>query len=193
MDAMRLLKHFLALSLISTASAFAAGAVADIFDAQGKAVENDVVRLATKMPADKFNFAPTSPGEFKGVRTFAQQVRHLSTVIYMLSSAALGEKPPVDIGKDDSGPESVKTKEQLVAYLKGAVALAHKAAQNLSEKNMLDDVKHPFNPTGTMKRSAAVGMIGWHTFDHYGQMVVYARMNGVIPGDAPAPAPAKKQ
>ncbi|MEQ1883996.1 MAG: DinB family protein [Bryobacteraceae bacterium] len=189
------MKHFLTLFAFSAFSsmAFAAGPIADIYDGQVKSVENDVVRLATKMPADKYNFAPNAPGEFKGVRTFALQVRHIATVIYQCSAAALGEKPPVDLGKTDNGPDTLKTKEQILDYLKGAVAYAHKAAQNLNEKNQLDDMPNPFNPSGKMKRVAAMGVIGWHSFDHYGQMVVYARMNGVIPGDAPAPAPAKKQ
>jgi hypothetical protein len=177
--------------MLSSAALFAAGPIADIYDAQVKAVENDVVKLATKMPADKYNFAPTSPGEFKGVRTFGLQVRHIATVVYQVSAAALGEKAPVELGTTDDGPDSLKTKDQILSYLKGALAYAHKAAQNLTEKNQLDDIKNPFGSTGTMKRAAAVGMIGWHSFDHYGQMVVYARMNGVVPGDVPAPAGKK--
>ena len=172
--------------------AFAAGPIADIYDEQVKAVEGDVVRLATKMPAEKYNFAPTSPGEFKGVRTFGLQVRHIATIIYMVSAAALGEKAPVDLGPTDNGPDALKTKDQILNYLKGSLAYAHKATQNLTEKNQLDPVPDPFE-AGTMKRAEAVGVIGWHSFDHYGQMVVYARMNGVVPGDAVAPVPANKK
>ncbi len=175
-----------------TPALFGADAVTQIFDGQVKALENDVLPLAEAMPADKYNFAPTS-GSFQGVRTFAEQVRHMSTVIYMLSGAVLAEKPPVDIGKDDSGPASVRTKAQLVEYLRGALAFAHKAAGTLTEKNELDDVASPFGG-GKMKRMAAASMIAWHSFDHFGQMVVYARMNGVIPPSSlPAPpASAKK-
>ena len=99
----------------------------------------------------------------------------------MVSASALGEKAPVDLGPTDNGPDSLKTKDQILSYLKGSLAYAHKAARNLTEKNQLDDVKDPFESSGTMKRASAVGVIGWHSFDHYGQMVVYARMNGVIP------------
>jgi hypothetical protein len=173
-----------------TPTLFAADGVAQIFDGQVKALESDVLPLAQAMPADKYDFAPTA-GSFKGVRTFAEQVRHLSTVIYMLSGAVLGEKPPVDIGKDDSGPASVKTKAQLVEYLRGSLAFAHKAMGTITEKNLMDDVS-PFGP-GKMKRVAAASMIAWHSFDHFGQMVVYARMNGVIPPSSlPPPASAKK-
>lgn len=170
---------------------FGADGVGQIFDGQVKALENDVLPLAEAMPAEKYNFAPTV-GSFQGVRTFSEQVRHLSTVIYMLSGAVLGEKPPVEIGKDDSGPASVRTKAQLVEYLRGALAFAHKAAGSITEKNELDDVASPFG-SGKMKRMAAASMIAWHSFDHFGQMVVYARMNGVIPPSSlPRPASAKK-
>jgi hypothetical protein len=168
-----------------------ADGISQVFDGQISILEHDQLPLAQAMPADKYDFAPTA-GSFKGVRTFAEQVRHMTTVIYMVSSAVLGEKPPVDIGKDDSGPASVKTKAQLVEYLKGAIAFAHKAALSVNQKNELDDIASPFGD-GKMKRVAAISMIAWHSFDHFGQMVEYARMNGVIPPSSqPAPPPAKK-
>lgn len=183
------------LSLALTPSLFAADGpvtdgVAQIFDSQIKTLEHEPLPLAEAMPADKYDFAPAT-GAFQGVRTFAEQVRHMATVIYMLSGAVLGEKPPVDTGKDDNGPAAVKTKAQLVAYLRGSLVFAHKAVGTLTAKNELDDVPSPFGH-GTMKRLAAVSMITWHSFDHFGQMVEYARMNGVIPPSSlPAP-PAKK-
>ena len=172
-----------------TPALFADG-VTQIYDGQVKSIEGDILRLAEAMPADKYDFAPTA-GAFKGVRTYAQQVRHLATVIYMLAGAALGQKPPVDTGKDDDGPASVRTKAQLVEYLRGSIAFAHKAMATLTQKNELDDIPSPFE-AGKMKRLEAASEIAWHSFDHYGQMVVYARMNGVIPPSSmPAPAPAK--
>jgi len=176
--------------LISPLLAKADG-ISQVFDSQVSILEHEHVPLAEAMPAEKYSFAPTG-GAFKGVRTFAEQVRHTATVVYMLSSAILEEKPPVDIGKDDSGPASVKTKAQLVEYLRGAITFAHKAAQSVNAKNELDDVSSPFGGA-KMKRLAAVSMIAWHSFDHYGQMVEYARMNGVVPpASAPAPPPAKQ-
>src|SRR5262249_19717931 len=144
-----------------------ADAVSQIFDRQVSILDHEHLPLAQAMPADKYNFAPTN-GAFKGVRTFAEQVRHMATVIYMISGAVLGEKPPVDIGKDDSGPASVKTKEQLVDYLKGSLAFAHKAAQSVTAKNELDDIVSPFGD-GKIKRLEAISEIAWHSFDHYGQ------------------------
>lgn len=193
MKDMRTPSCVLLFSLALTSSMFAADAhanngVAQVFDGQIQMLEHEHLPLAEAMPADKYNFAPTA-GIFTGVRTFAEQVRHMATVIYMLSGAVLGEKPPVDTGKDDNGPPTVKTKAQLVEYLRGSLAFAHKAAETLTVQNELDDIASPFDG-GKMKRIAAVSMITWHSFDHYGQMVEYARMNGVVPPSS-LPAPKK--
>jgi len=171
-----LLAFGIALFCASAAWAAEAPTLAKIYDGQLTIVERDVVGLAEAMPAEKYGFAPTQ-GEFKGVRTFAEQVKHLASVVYLASSAVLGQKPPVETG-GENGPDTVKTKEQIVAYLKGAFAYGHKAMNSLTEKNQLDQVQ---SPMGQSTRIASAGMTAWHSFDHYGQMVVYARMNGVVP------------
>ena len=152
--------------------------IAKSCDGELSNVEKEVVSLAEAMPADKYNFAPTS-GEFKGVRTFGSQLKHLAAVIYISAAAAKPEKPPVDTG-GESGPDSVKTKEQIVQFVKDAFAYAHKVTATLTEANMLDSLKSPFGGPD----EARIGLMNatvWHSFDHYGQMVVYARMNGVVP------------
>jgi hypothetical protein len=163
------------------AAALAADAptVGQTLDAQFRNAEREIVGLFEAMPADKINFAPTN-GKFDGVRTFAQQAKHLATYIYMLSSSVLEQKPPIDIGKGDAGPDSVQTKEQITEYLKGAFAFGHKALNSITEKNQMDQVAGPF-PGSKMARIAAGVFMMYHNFDHYGQMVVYARMNGVVP------------
>jgi uncharacterized damage-inducible protein DinB len=160
--------------------AFAAEAptVSRIFDGQLSNTEKEVVSLAEAMPPEHYDFAPTA-GEFKGVRTFGQQAKHLAAVNYLVSAAALKEKPPVDTG-GENGPESAKSKEQIVQFLKDSFAYSHKAAQALTTENQTELVKSPFGQ-GEMARGALVSIALWHTFDHYGQMVVYARMNGVVP------------
>jgi uncharacterized damage-inducible protein DinB len=151
--------------------------VAKIYDGQLKSAESEIVGLTEAMPAAKFDFAPTQ-GEFKGVRTFGQQAKHLSAVIYLVAAAMQGEKSPG--GDDESGPAAVKTKEQIVKYMKDAFAYAHKAIATLTPQSELTMVKSPFGNNQTSKGSLAA-IATWHSFDHYGQMVVYARMNGVVP------------
>jgi uncharacterized damage-inducible protein DinB len=153
--------------------------IAKLYDAQIKSAEGEIVSLAEAMPADKYNFAPTA-GDFKTVRTFALQVRHIATVNYEVAAAAQGQECPIAQGKNENGSDDLKTKEQIVKYLKDSFAYAHKAAQMLTAQNELGMVKSPFG-NGQMARVAAVSIVTWHSFDHYGQMVVYARMNNVAP------------
>ena len=176
----RIVSRLLPLTFLG-AAAFAADAptVGQTFDGQFRNAEREIVGLVEAMPADKINFAPTG-GEFKGVRTFGQQAKHLATYIFMLSSNILDQKPSVDIGKDDAGPDSVKTKEQIVEYMKAAFAFGHKALQSITEKNEMDEVPAS-GPGRKMPRIAAANFMMYHNFDHYGQMVVYLRMNGLVP------------
>jgi uncharacterized damage-inducible protein DinB len=145
-----------------------------------KITEKELVSAADAMPADKYGFAPTD-GEFKGVRTFGQMVKHLSATNYILAAAALGEEPPVDAG-DELGPEAVRTKAEILNYLNGSFALLHKAVEAIGEKNA--PVKSsPISPLKSTEatRLALVVESLVHAFDHYGQMVEYLRMNGVVP------------
>src|ERR1700736_4087428 len=79
-------------------------------------IEHEFVPAADAMPEDKYSFAPTN-GEFKGVRTFAQQVKHVAAVNYMVGAAILEEKPPVELG-GENGPDSMKTKADIVKFIK---------------------------------------------------------------------------
>lgn len=162
--------------------------VGEELDRQFKIADQEITSLVEAMPADKFRFAPSSAeikgGEFRGVRTFAQQAKHLAATIYDFSAAVLGEKPPVDIGKGE-GPDSVQTKDQIVSYIKGAFAYGHRALLSVTQSNQMDRIA-----TGGPRIGGAVWLM-WHSLDHYGQMVEYARMNGIIPPGEP-PAIAQK-
>ncbi len=151
---------------------------------QLRLVEEDVVGLAKAMPADKYDFAPAGPA-FEGVRTFGEQVRHVATMICMTAAIVLQEKSPYGPGKNDNGPDGLKSKAEIVKYLEESLAYARRAVDKLSEKNALDPLPTYF---GSMPRSAVAAGIAYHSFDHYGQMVIYARMNGIIPPASKAPA-----
>jgi hypothetical protein len=96
--------------------------MAQMYDRELSMVEREIVSLAEAMPSDKYEFAPSN-GDFKGVRTFGQQFSHIATVIYEVSAGVLGEKSPVDAGKAENGPESLKTKDAIVKYLKDALLM----------------------------------------------------------------------
>jgi uncharacterized damage-inducible protein DinB len=152
--------------------------IAQVLDHGIGGVENEFVSAADAMPEDKYSFAPTN-GEFKGVRTFAQQVKHVAAVNYMFGAAILEEKPPVELGSEN-GPDSVKTKADIMKFLKDSFAYVHKAAGTVNDGNLVTPIKSPFGE-GTVTRLGMATLIVGHCFDHYGQMVEYLRMNGIVP------------
>jgi hypothetical protein len=159
--------------------------ISQVLDGSLKMLEGEFIPAAEAMPEDKFGFAPTN-GEFKGVRTFAQQVKHVSAVNYMVAAAILGEKPPVELG-GENGPDSIKTKADIVKFAKDSLAYAHKAVASITDENALGQVDSPFG-NGKVTRLGMATVFAWHSFDHYGQMVEYLRMNGIVP---PASRPQK--
>jgi len=142
--------------------------------------EKEIISAVDAMPADKFGFAPTD-GEFKGVRTFGQMVKHLSATNYILAAAALGEEPPADAG-DEVGPESIRTKAEILNYVNGSFAHLSKAIEAIGQTNTPVNAS-PISPMkkGEVTRSALIVESLMHAYDHYGQIVEYLRMNGVVP------------
>jgi hypothetical protein len=145
-----------------------------------KVVETEIISTVDAMPADKFGFAPTD-GEFKSVRTFGQMVKHFSATNHILAAAALGEEPPADAG-DESGPENVRTKAEILAYLKASFVHLDKAVEAVGQTNIPVNAS-PISPLkrGEVTRLALITETLLHAYDHYGQMVEYLRMNGVVP------------
>jgi DinB family protein len=142
-------------------------------------LEKQLVDAADAMPAWKYPFAPTV-GEFNGVRTFGQQVKHLAATNYILAAAALREPIPADAG-DETGPESLHMKSEIIDYLKGSFRALHRAAAAIDDVNsVIPDT--PISPLiGQATRLGYVQEALIHMYDHYGQMVIYLRMNGIVP------------
>ena len=151
--------------------------VAKMYDDQVTLVEDAVLSLAEAMPSDLYDFAPTD-GTFAGVRTFGEQVRHVATMIYMTSALVLEERSPYGPGTDNNGPDELRSKEEVVVFLRASLAYARRAMASLTQDNQMNLVPSAF---GKMPRSAVAAGVAYHSFNHYGQMVVYARMNGVVP------------
>jgi len=148
------------------------------FDRSAKGMEQEIVPAAEAMPEDKFNYAPTQ-GEFKGVRTFAQQVKHIAATNYMFAAGILGEKPPVELG-GENGPESMTSKADIVKFLKDSFAYLHKALDSMNESTALAEIASPFGSNKTTRLRLAIIAVS-HPWDHYGQMVEYLRANGIVP------------
>jgi hypothetical protein len=153
--------------------------VASTVDRQVSMIEKEVVEAAEAMPEEKFNFSPESLSiagdDYKGVRSFAVQVKHIASSNYFLWSPVTGEKLPEGL-KDGNGPENLKSKADIIKFLKDSFALGHRAAGSLTAQNMLEIPEHSKSPRLYL---ATFGVA--HAFDHYGQMVEYLRMNGIVP------------
>ena len=160
------------------AEADKAPTVGQVLDRQLANLEREFVPAAEALAEDKFGFAPTS-GEFKGVKTFAQQVGHIGSANYMFAAGILGEKAPVDLSGDD-GPATLKTKADYMKFLKDSFAYAHKAFAGITDANATAAIPSPWGQ-GKATRLGLASLTVAHGFDHYGQMVVYLRMNGIIP------------
>jgi uncharacterized damage-inducible protein DinB len=162
-------------------------------------VERETVSIAEAMPEDKYSFAPTN-GNFAGVRTFAQQVKHVATANDRFFDSILGNTPPAapDEGVGSNGPDAIATKAQIVQYLKDSYAKGHKAIATISADNGVTPLQNPAVPFLNTRAALAV-FACTHAMDHYGQMVEYLRdVGGTPPMSAnrpPAnpPAAAPKQ
>ena len=152
--------------------------IAQVLDGGIKIVESEFVPAAEAMPEEKYGFAPTN-GEFKGVRTFAQQIKHVAAVNYLVAAAILGEKPPLDTN-EEKGPDSVQSRADILKFLKDSYTYAHKAVSTVTEANALEPIATPFGKEKATRAGMAT-LFAWHGFDHYGQMVEYLRMNGIVP------------
>ena len=123
------------------------------------------------MPADKYNFVPTG-GEFKGVRTFAQQVTHIAEAQYFFF-AGFGVKPTID-------PKTIAkltSKDDVVKALKDSYAFAQQAMETITAENAFEKIPE----VDGADNAPALPLWAAHTNDHYGQMVIYLRLNGIIP------------
>ena len=150
--------------------------VAKVLNGYVTRVEHEFVEAADAMPAEKYSFAPTN-GEFKGVRTFAEQVKHVATVNYVFGAGILGEKPPIEVN-EEKGPDAVKSKADIMKFLNDSFAYLHKALGTVSGDNLVTPIQWGQNPTTRLQIAV---MAAGHPWDHYGQMVEYLRMNGIVP------------
>lgn len=142
--------------------------------------EKEVVSAADAMPEERYSYAPVA-GEFHGARTFAEQVKHLAANNYRMAARMTSQQPTAD-QEAETGPESVRSKAQIVDYVRGSFAALHRSVATINAQNEVAPVWP--DRMGTAKQNTrvqfAVDAIA-HSYDHYGQMVEYLRMNGIVP------------
>jgi uncharacterized damage-inducible protein DinB len=157
----------------------AAGALQDLISSTEKLVTN----LATDMPDDKYNFVPpATAGDFHGVRSFAKQLKHAGAVQYLAANSILGEPVTAEMA-EERGPDSARSKADVLKYVAGSFAALHRAAATVDETNAFAPMKGVFGSTPTTRAGLIAGALT-HSSNHYGQMVEYARMNAIIPPES---------
>jgi uncharacterized damage-inducible protein DinB len=158
--------------------------------------EYQVRSAAEAMPEERYGYRPAE-GKFKNekpefgpaeVRTFAEQVKHIACANFGFAAELDGGKPPEDC--DKGGPNPAKTKKELLIYLRDSFAAVKKSVGAMDAKNMFEPIEGPY--AGPNTRLGMATVILWHAADHYGQMVLYLRLNGIVPPTS-RPKPPKLQ
>jgi uncharacterized damage-inducible protein DinB len=139
-------------------------------------VEGSFLAVAEAMPEDKYSFIPTA-GKFDDVRSFAEQVKHVACAQFAFFNEFEGKKPPEDCEK--GGHQPARTKPELIKYLKDSFDYSNGVLATLTEKNALERVEGRYAGPNTKLGISVVSV--WHITDHYGQLVEYLRMNGIVP------------
>src|SRR4029450_4260856 len=150
---------------------------AEIVRRQIANAEKELTGVASEMPDDKYEFAPTQ-GAFRGVRNFAKQVKHAAAVNHLVAATILGERITADMS-EERGPDSVKTKAEIVKYLQDSFANLNRAAATIDDKNAFTPLKGA--SASDDSRMGLVILALTHSSNHYGQLVEYLRMNGLVP------------
>ena len=154
----------------SGAAEKASGQTADLVKAWNDAGRKLVV-MAEDFPEEKYDYRPTPE-----VRTFAEQLLHVAGSTYFFASLIKGERP----GEEDLSREKYKSKADIVAALKKAVADGEAFIRETGDAGMARPVKLPWEEEAVTERALWILVIE-HAGEHYGNLVVYYRLNGVVP------------
>src|SRR6266446_6935255 len=138
--------------------------------------EGQFLGIAEAMPEAKYSFIP-SGGDFKGVRSFAEHVKHVACGHFAFFNEIEGKTPPEHCEK--GGPAPAKTKAELLKYLRDSFDYGDRVLATINAQNALARVEGPYAGPNT-RLGIAVAAV-WHIADHYGQIVEYLRMNGIVP------------
>jgi uncharacterized damage-inducible protein DinB len=144
-------------------------------------IDSQFLAAAEAMPEEKFNFTPESlniPGsQLNGVRTFAMQVKHVAADNFSIWAPLTGKPEPAGINAP-AGPEQMKSRAEILKFLQDSMAYSHKAVTGLTAENALQMVE--FRGKKMTRLSLAVLALT-HMNDHYGQIVEYLRLSGIVP------------
>jgi hypothetical protein len=139
-------------------------------------VQKQFVSVAEAMPEAKYSYVPTS-GNFEGARTFGEQVKHVACAQFAFFNQMENKTPPEHCEK--GGPSKAQTKTELLKYLRDSFDYGNRVLATINAENAMQRVNGPY--AGPNSRLGMSITAVWHITDHYGQMVEYLRMNGIVP------------
>jgi DinB superfamily len=149
--------------------------IPDSINYMWKMVESDFTSLAEAMPEEKWSFKPTQ-GAFTDVRTFGEQVKHVACANEAWAKKLRGETPPDHC--DTGGPSPAKTKAEILAYLHESFVMMDGEIAKSKLDNLMAPMKGAYAGDNRLE---VLNSTLWHISDHYGQLVEYVRMNGIVP------------
>jgi uncharacterized damage-inducible protein DinB len=152
--------------------------VASVLLAQVESIEKSITGVSTEMPANKYDFVPTQ-GAFRGVRSFAKQIKHSAAVHHPVAATLLGEPVTAEMS-DERGPDAAKTKDEVLRYLADSFAALKRAVATVDASNAFTPIKGVFGSAPDTRVGLIIVAIS-HSSNHYGQVVEYLRMNGLTP------------
>jgi uncharacterized damage-inducible protein DinB len=173
-------------------SSTATPTIASVLNRQLSGIEHEILNAAEAVPESKYDFSPATaniPGDFKtpnAVRTMSEQFKHIGDALEAYSSAILGQKH--EGSSEENGPKNVKTKTDVISFLKAEFEKAHSAIDTINQQNVVEEIA--VGNRKATRLSLAVQMIG-HSNNHYGQIIEYLRMNGIVPPES-QPRPSSR-
>lgn len=180
MNRMKIVALFGCLLAIATvAQAQSADPFADNFKFYYGFNKRNVIAAAEKMPAADYGFKPTSE-----VRTFGEVLGHIVDVQNMACSAIKGEANP----SKEPTEKTAKTKDDWVKAVKASFEYCDGAFNTLTDAKLIEKYK---GSRGEYPKSNAASLAVYHTSEHYGNLVVYLRLKGIVPPSS-EPAPPQK-
>jgi uncharacterized damage-inducible protein DinB len=153
----------------------AAPSASQVVLAQWNDIGRKLIAMAEDFPEDKYEFK-TTPAQ----RSFAEQLLHASASMYYFTDTAEGKKPRYP---DDPKRDDLKTKAQVVAFVKKCVEDGAAEIKAKGDKGMGEWVTDPDSKQQMQVSDLGYGLIE-HSGEHYGQLVVYYRLAGLVPPES---------
>ena len=150
--------------------------IADSVEDTLRYAEGQFLTIVEAMPEAKFSFVPIV-GNFADARSFAEQVKHVACAQFAFFNEIEGKTPPEACER--GGPSRASTKAELIRYLRDSFDYGNRVLATIDSQNALERVEGRYAGPSTRLGMAVTAV--WHVTDHYGQIVEYLRMNGIVP------------